>query len=145
MRGHERGRKTEWFARSHTGSFARFLTAAKVWLLTTLPIVQLSRSAPSVDDVRREHERAQLENLEADTRLKKLQAQALEDEREQLPLKRREHVLNIEIAEIKRGLTLLGVVLLGAAAVAAIALDIAGPGLSQPGPNFSELLRLLGK
>lgn len=178
MRGHGRGRKTEWFFRSllgasgkasrkrspvfdgqarsiHSGLLTRFLTAVKLWLLTTLPIVQISRSAPeskarppsqsdaSVADFQRRFEQAQLENLEADTRFKNLQAEVLESER---ALKRRKYVLDIELAEFKRGLTLFGVVVVGAAAVASIVIGLVEPELTtQLGPNLSELLPLLGK
>jgi hypothetical protein len=177
MRGHGRGRKTEWFFRllfgtrgkasrtrspvvdgqahgSHVGSFTRFLTAVKRWLLITLPAVQISGSAPaakarppsqsdtSAADFQRRLEQAQLENLEADTRFKNLQAEVLEDERD---LKRRKYVLDIELAEIKRALTLLGVVIVGALAVASIVLCLVAPELTQPGPNLLELLPLLGK
>lgn len=128
MRGHERDRKTEWFSRLRLGAGRK-----------------ASRRRPSAFDGHTQGERAQLENLEVDTKLKRLQIQAVEDERELLSLKQREHLLNIEMAEIKRGLTLIGIVVLGATMVAAIALDIADPSLGQPGLNLSELWQLLGR
>jgi hypothetical protein len=138
---------------SRTGTLARFLIALKSLLLATMPVVQLSRSAseskagpPDPADASADYshrERVQLENLEADTRLKELQAQALEDEHELLPLKRREHKLNIENAEIKRGLSLAGVVFVGAVLVAGVVLGIADPSLNQSSPSLFELCKLL--
>jgi hypothetical protein len=174
-----RSTKSEWFSRlrsgaggkasrrrpsvldDHTlsgqsGSFARSITALKLWFLSTLPLVQLSRSAPdfkarppgeasaaSVIPHSHEYEEALLENLKADTRLKKLQAEALEDERDLQPLKQREHEVNVENGEIKRDLTLAGVVLVGAMLVAGLVLQIADPSLNQPNPNLLEFCKLL--
>jgi hypothetical protein len=87
--------------------------------------------------------RARRRNLEADTRLKEIQAQVLGEERELLSLKRREHELNVENAEIKRSLTLFGVVFVGASLVAGLVLGAVDPSLSQPGPNLFELTKLL--
>lgn len=88
-------------------------------------------------------ERVRLENAEADLRLKQLQIQALEDERELLPLRRREHELDIENAEIKRSLTLFGVACLGALVVAGAVLAVADPvALHRSGFDFLEELKL---
>ncbi len=187
-----RSTKSEWFSRlrfgaggkaslrrpsvsdghaqtGYPGSFTRFITAATLWLLTTLPFIQFaSRAAPdskarppgnssapvpasspggqpgpSEAPGSREYDQARLENLKVDTRLKELQIQALKDEHELLPLKRREHEVNIENGEIKRDLTLVSAVLIGAMLVAGILLGIVDPNLKQPGPNFFELCKLL--
>jgi len=153
--------------RGHTGSFARLISALKLWLFSTLPVVQIaSRSAPdskarpSVDPDAssdrppfeqpesskthsEEYEQALLENLKAHTGLKKLQAQALEDEHELRWLKKREHRVNIENGEIKRDLTLAGVVAIGAMLVAGLALEIFAPNLKPPGPDLFEFFKLL--
>ncbi|HET7509741.1 MAG TPA: hypothetical protein VFJ65_05760, partial [Solirubrobacterales bacterium] len=131
----------------HTGSFARLITALKLWLLSTLPVVQIaSRSAPdpkAPEAHSEEYEQELLKNLEADTRLKKLQAQGLEDEHELRQLKKREHRINIENGEIRRDLTLAGVVVIGAMLVAGFALEIVAPGLKPPGPDLFEFFKLL--
>jgi Tfp pilus assembly protein PilE len=46
-----------------------------------------------------------------------------------------QYVLDVELAEIKRGLTLLGVMIVGAAVVASIVLAIVRPGFTQPRPE----------
>jgi hypothetical protein len=142
---------------TRTGSLKRLLVALRLlWIFTTLrpahpssPPASKSKATPSGQSdassagATRDYEQARQENLEAETRLKMLQAQSLEDERSLLSLRRREHELNIENAEIRRGLSLAGVVVFGAALVAGVALGAVDPGISQSVPKSFELWRLL--
>jgi len=125
---------------SHTGSSTRLLAVLKLWLLSLLPVVQLApRPAPDS----KEHEQARLDNLRADTALKRLQARDLEDQRQLRRLQRRKLTIDVENGEIKRALTLVAVVVIGALLVARAALAIAAPSLEQQIPNLLELCELL--
>jgi hypothetical protein len=185
-----RSTKSEWFSRlrsgaggqasrqrpsvngglaqpDHNGSSTRFTTALKLWLLSTLPVVQITSRSASASKARppghpsagadgapppeqpkpaatahgSDGDQAQPED--SDAKLKQLQIQALEDEHELQPLKRREHEISIENAEIKRGLTLAGVVVIGAMLVAGLVLAVADPGaLHHSGFNFWEACKI---
>jgi hypothetical protein len=136
MRGHRSGQKTEWFSRLRFGASGRTSRRRSAAFDGHAQSTRTGASDALVGDSPRSYERVQRENLEADTRLKELQAEALEDERELLP----------QNAEIRRGLSLAGVVLCGGVLVAGAVLGIADPGLNQFSPSFFELCRfLLGK
>lgn len=99
--------------------------------------------SPDVPVRGRGYERARQANIEADTRLKEAQAQALEDAHSLLAGQRRGQELDNEIKELKRGLMLVGVVVVGSLLVAEAALAIVAPGLDRPGQALLVLARLL--
>ncbi|HVY96800.1 MAG TPA: hypothetical protein VHA54_07560 [Solirubrobacterales bacterium] len=90
-----------------------------------------------------DYERARQANLEADTRLKEAQAQALEDARALLAGKQRGQELDNEIKELKRGTMLIGVVLVLGLLVAELALAILAPEITHPGQAPLGLAHLL--
>jgi hypothetical protein len=75
--------------------------------------------------------------------IKEREIRALDDAHEESRLSVREQELNIEGAEIRHGLMLLGVVLFGGIFVGLVALSIFAPELRQPGRALSQYLRLL--
>lgn len=82
-------------------------------------------------------------NLEADTRAKHAQAQALEDEHALLVEEARGLRLDNERKEIANGLLLVGFAVALGIVVAEIALALVAPGAHRPGESVKGLLGLL--